>query len=265
MAANFLGAFGPQVISQLSETFGMEEMPQQPAKKKPGGFLNTLGQIGDVLAMFGDEQPVYQELQNRKAKAEQAEAAKNALGAWLANPDDQMAFQRALMADPDRALGLRKDMQGEAYTLGEGQVRYQGGKQIARGPDKLDTVEIDGVVFDKRSGQPLFESPYNRVIPGQDGEFFEQPRIGIGRSGGGQRQQSPQMAPDDAAPILQRAAQSKVISPEDAERVRASLGPDAQGAYEQWLRTNGIAIGKTMGGQTFYQVNGRWYDNPEGR
>lgn len=42
---------------------------------------------------------------------------------------------------------------------------------------------IDGVAFDPRTGKPMFESPYNRIISGPGG-IYEQPRIGIGRQPG---------------------------------------------------------------------------------
>lgn len=51
-----------------------------------------------------------------------------------------------------------------------------------------ELVVIDGVAFGKQSGQPKFESPYNRVISGPGG-IYEQPRIGIGRGGQGQAPQ----------------------------------------------------------------------------
>jgi len=76
------------------------------------------------------------------------------------------------------------------------------------------------------------------------------------------------MAPvaDNPAPqILQSASTSKLISPEDAQRVASSLGPNGQAAFENWRKQNGIQIGKQVNGQTYYQVNGAWYDNPEGR
>lgn len=50
--------------------------------------------------------------------------------------------------------------------------------------EKPDLVVIDGVAIDKRTGQPLFESPYPRIVSGPGG-IYEQPRIGIGRGGTG--------------------------------------------------------------------------------
>lgn len=50
-------------------------------------------------------------------------------------------------------------------------------------PDDPDLVVIDGVAMDKRTGQPVFESPYDRIIPGQGGSFYRVPRMGLGRGG----------------------------------------------------------------------------------
>lgn len=164
-----------------------QQAPQEP-KRGGGGFLNTLGRISDVLALIGGEQPIYGPMRAQEQQQRQAEEARNALSQWLQNPNDQQAFMRALQADPDRTLGLREKLEGEEYTLGEGQARFQGSRQIARGPEKLDTIEVDGVVFDKRTGQPLFESPYDRIIAGPDGSFYRVPRMGLGRQPGGQQQ-----------------------------------------------------------------------------
>jgi hypothetical protein len=31
------------------------------------------------------------------------------------------------------------------------------------------------------------------------------------------------------------------------------------------MRENNITVSRTINGVTYYQVNGKWYDNPEGR
>jgi hypothetical protein len=81
------------------------------------------------------------------------------------------------------------------------------------------------------------------------------------------------MAPPVAAPsanpgdILRNAASAGTITPEEAATVQQSLGNNPQGVqkFQAWMQQNGIAIAKTINGQTFYQVNGQWFDNPEGR
>lgn len=57
----------------------------------------------------------------------------------------------------------------------------------------------------------------------------------------------PRITPQEAAPILSRAAQSQTISPEDANRVRRSLGPDGQARFEQWMTNNNIVVQQPTG------------------
>lgn len=45
-----------------------------------------------------------------------------------------------------------------------------------------------------------------------------------------------------AGQALNAAAQSNTITPEDAARVRESLGPNGQAAFQQWMRRNNITI-----------------------
>lgn len=68
------------------------------------------------------------------------------------------------------------------------------------------------------------------------------------------------MSEDQAAPIIQNAMQSKIISPEDYARIQQSLGPNGQQAAQQWLQSQGIQIGKQIGGKTYVQRGGDWYE-----
>lgn len=186
MALNFFGlplggalaANNPAM--QQASTAQQQLTPYEP--KQRTGFLNTLGRIGDIMAAIGGKSPLYAAFTQMEDQRDRDKAGRNALANFLAHPEDQLAFQRSLMFDPDRTLALRKDMQGEEYTLGEGQARFRGGKEIARGPGKKR--EIDGVVFDDATGQPLYESPYDKIISGPDGSFNVQERYGFGRGGG---------------------------------------------------------------------------------
>lgn len=60
---------------------------------------------------------------------------------------------------------------------------------------KRETVTIDGVVMDKNTGEPLFESPYDRIIPGPNGSFYKVPRMGIGRGGQAPQQRGGSVPP----------------------------------------------------------------------
>jgi len=83
---------------------------------------------------------------------------------------------------------------------------------------------------------------------------------------GGQPQSAPQQqANPQVTQILRNSTASRLITPEEAQIVQAELGPNGQAAFQGWLQQNGVVIGKQLNGQTFYLVNGKWYDNPEGR
>jgi hypothetical protein len=47
-----------------------------------------------------------------------------------------------------------------------------------------ETFELDGILYDKKTRQPIMESPYPKVYQGPNG-FYVQPRIGYGRGGSG--------------------------------------------------------------------------------
>lgn len=64
-----------------------------------------------------------------------------------------------------------------------------------------DVVVIDGVAFDKATGQPRFESPYPKVVSGPAG-IHVQDRIGFGRQGA---QPTPQSRTVDAVEPLATA------------------------------------------------------------
>jgi hypothetical protein len=51
------------------------------------------------------------------------------------------------------------------------------------------------------------------------------------------------MTNEQGGQTLGAAAQQQAISPQDAERVRQSLGPNGQAEFEDWIRRNNIVIG----------------------
>lgn len=65
---------------------------------------------------------------------------------------------------------------------------------------------------------------------------------------------------DEAAAIIEQGQRDKIISPEDFARIEAALGPQGQGAARQWLRKQGIEVGKVIGGKRYVQRGGDWYE-----
>lgn len=178
--------------------------PQQGGfqpKRMPGGFLNVLGQIGDVLAVMGGRNPMY-------APWRQQREMQNAYGEWANNPDDPQTRANFLGmggADAWKAMQDRLSGQNDARKLALEE------KKLAADANNPELVVIDGVAFDKRTGQPKFESPYTRIIPGPDGSFYEQPRVGFGRAPGGG---SPPVAP--APTTARQDSPVRVKTPDEA-------------------------------------------------
>lgn len=158
--AQLLGQF-PEYADEAKGAFGAMDADKQKTD------LTQLGSIAAV-ASKGDY--------NKAAELMQARVdADNAAG----QPDDQdkMVLDLLKSGDPAKqkqALGL--------LTLGIG---------VAAGPEHAksflevqglsqepETGEVDGIVYDKNTGKPLFQSPYPRVISGLNGSFFVQPRVG---------------------------------------------------------------------------------------
>lgn len=111
------------------------------------------------------------------------------------------------------------------------------------------------------------EKPDYRVIP-EGGALVDvgNPRAVSAYSGA--PQQPPQTAPQvpaNVTAIIESASERGMMTPEEAETVKAGLGANGQAAFNGWLTNQGIKIAKTVNGQNFYLVNGKWYDNPEGR
>ncbi|MBA4092039.1 MAG: hypothetical protein C0494_15815 [Sphingobium sp.] len=65
--------------------------------------------------------------------------------------------------------------------------------------------------------------------------------------------------------ILNRARQQGFISPEDRASLERQLGPNGRTALDGWLTSSKVKTGRQVSGKTYYQVNGKWFDNPEGR
>ena len=76
---------------------------------------------------------------------------------------------------------------------------------------------------------------------------------------------------EEAGSILQRGEQTGTISRSDYDAMRKALGPNGEGRFNAWVKKYNVRVAdsapasKTVNGATYYQVNGKWYDNPEGR
>jgi hypothetical protein len=140
-------------------------------------------------------QGLQEDREHRRAQAEaqqrrqQLEGAREQLGITarlLESATDPISYQQARQA----AAGIPGFDASKVPEQYDPNWVAQTQMQVRALSGKVDEelVVIDGVAMGKQSGQPKFESPYDRVIPGPDGSFYTVPRHGYGRGG----QQGPQ-------------------------------------------------------------------------
>ena len=232
--------------------------------------------VVNELARY-DPQAAYQ-VQGRQQQSQQAAAEADARRGAVAG--DQQALQALAGFNFDDYLKLDKRAQEQTK---------QGIEVIGNLALMADTPEEwDDTVQQLAQADPTFNKYIGRfdlrqsVIAqaGQAKEFIAQnePRYQVIPEGGmlvntrdpaalaqvgaGGAPAAPQggISEDQAAPIIQNAMQSKIISPEDFARIQQSLGPNGQQAAQQWLQSQGIQIGKQIGGKTYVQRGGDWYE-----
>lgn len=181
--------------------------PQQMQAPQPQRFGNALGGrvgIRDILGTLGDTLLVGSGMQPMYAPLRQKRRVNEAFQGWAANPEDQAAFQNFLSVDPASAWAAKRQM--DEAALDRDKLAQQGrridldAEQAKLKASEPDIVVIDGVAIDKRTGQPKFESPYDRIIAGPNGSFYRVPRMGIGRDGSPQAPRQPSPVPAQQPP-----------------------------------------------------------------
>lgn len=170
----------------IPQAIGRGGIAEDGAVKSQEDALTQLYTIDPRLAMQLDDR------QREQAKAELADIG--AAVRWADSPEkwqyvQQHYGQRGVDLSPYRFEDRERGM----VALGKM-------SEYLNSQPKHETVTIDGVVMDKNTGQPLFESPYDRIIAGPDGSFYRVPRMGIGRGGGMPQQAQPQPAQPPAGP-----------------------------------------------------------------
>ena len=157
-------------------------------------------------------------------------------------PEQQRASRWAEYVRQAEARGMDIPAEYEVYSPGVLSAALAESKQIkealaAREP-KYQVIPEGGMLVNTRDPAALAQ---------------------VGAGGAPQPAQGG-VSEDQAAPIIQNAMQSKIISPEDFARIQQSLGPNGQQAAQQWLQSQGIQIGKQIGGKTYVQRGGDWYE-----
>lgn len=186
--------FAPANIGQAYEQglaryeHRQDRMAQQEDKKRLADLLPraTKGDQQAIDELAGLNPDLYLKLDERqRALASQQTGDLAAAVRWADNPEKWNE-----VIDFYGSKGLDLSQYRNRFDLRE-QAMLRLGKlgEYLQGAPKKDLVVIDGVAIDKATGQPQFESPYDRIIPGANGSFYRVPRMGIGR--GGQQQPKP--------------------------------------------------------------------------
>ena len=157
-----LGGFQNALTSPgVMQGFAQQEQPRaafQP-QRMPTGFLNTLGRIGDVLAVMGGRQGVYEPWRRQRE-------VQNAFGAWAADPEDPETRANFLAADPASAWKVLQDQMSE--ELERDKLGLQRRKlEIDAEQGKLTPFQRDAIAAGAPPGSPqykrLLESRYNQM------------------------------------------------------------------------------------------------------
>lgn len=120
------------------------------------------------------------------------------VAAGVADQGDQAIVDDLESGDPVR-INQAKGMIGIHVSALAGPEHFGS----VAGAMKKGVHEVDGIIYDD-NGQPIAQSPYAKIIPGPDGSFYTQPRIGtipvLGGTGGRSESGAVQ-PPASSAPI----------------------------------------------------------------
>lgn len=155
---------------------------QMDGKRRLADLLPRAAQ-GDQAAideMAGINPELFLRMDERQ-KSQVAERTKDLTAAvrWADSPDKwEQVIDHYAQEGVDLSQYRGRFQDREKAMLQLGKI----GEYLGSAP-KRDLMQIDGVAIDKATGEPQFESPYDRIIPGPNGSFYRVPRIGIGRGG----------------------------------------------------------------------------------
>lgn len=162
------------------------------------------------------------------------------------------------------ALNLRNLQPGERAAALQSHIprlRAMGVSDDMISQLKLDDASLEGMVNYARDMEAIIDQTAPKAMPltqgGSIGEYTPpSPFPAFGGQGG--------EAPAANAPFDYE--QSGVLSEADSARMKASLGPNGEAKFEAWKKQHNVVESKRLSsGQMAYKVNGKWYDNPEGR
>lgn len=97
--------------SVAKQTMSAQKPAAQPEKPKRS-FGEMVGRVGDILAIMGGREPVYEFYQQQRMAEQEAAMQQQAFDQFVANPSDENAFLGALRAniDPKDLLAVRESL-----------------------------------------------------------------------------------------------------------------------------------------------------------
>lgn len=108
--------------------------------------------------------------------------------------------------------------------------------------------------------QEAQQGPVTLTLPGN--RIYSGPRSGLLEALGAQQPQQEQPTTHNTpAPTMGANGNPSYLTPDQYKAVEASMGVERTAA---WAARNRIPIAKNVNGATYYQIGGKWYDNPEG-
>lgn len=227
--------------------------PQQPAQEKRGGiagFLgqpfsgtrDTLGRVGDFLLQANGLGALYEPRKQEHQANEARRVMGDQLSTYLGTGDEALA--NIMRSDPDTGMKLLK-MRQEMQPKPRDPTALQQNIEYLRGLNpNMSDADLAAVAQYAIAAPRMYGSPETGWSP--------DPNYPFGLTG--QAQQQPQ-APQ------QQQTQGEDFTPEMYQGAVNALGQEGADAF---LRNNGMQVTRTIGGQKYYQVGGKWYDNPEG-
>ena len=229
----FVGDPGP-INMQTPPVTQMQNPKIKRSFLAPGSIGNTIlgGLLDGVSSHFGGN-PIYSQMQMQKREMDQQDQQyQRRRGDEL---NDRIAIEKYKRENPEPRYFEANN--GDQYQIGpDGQP-----KRVFADPTPKTTYIM---AEDPATGG-------KQIIPVVNGV----PQMG-------QQPQTPQMEPGQ---VLGGAKQRGYITPEEYEGLSSQLGPNGNEAMSGWMTNTRLPVGKQVGDKVYYQINGKWYDNPEGR
>lgn len=189
---------------------------------------------------------------------------------------DRQKQTDARLADGKKAVGqvalqianLPPDQQAQAWDSGIDYLVGQGYDGLAQFKGRYSPESLRGVLAESGLAGEYQSGQNVNVVSLGNGQFVQANKRGeiLGEDGRFIPTSQPTTLSDPASPPP--VASGQTIDAFGAKAMRSSLG---EAGFEQWKRKHGVTevgqapASRSIGGKTYYQVNGKWFDNPEGR